>query len=124
MLFRATKKPLYRKIAVETLDYIVREMRDANGGFYCAQDADSEGVEGKYYVWSLDEFSAVAGDDADLVAHYLGITEHGNFEDSNIPNVSRPPEIFCKLEKISAEDLAAKVETAKNASYTRSATNA
>jgi uncharacterized protein len=115
--FQAAKKPLYRKIAEETLDFIVREMRDSNGGFYCAQDADSEGVEGKYYVWSLAEFSAVVGEDADLVAQYLGVTERGNFEESNIPNVSRPPDIFCKLEKISPEDLAAKIEAAKQKLY-------
>src|SRR5215831_7830225 len=115
--FRATKKPLYKRIVEETLDYVVREMRDANGGFYSAQDADSEGVEGKFYVWGLDEFRSVVGNDADLLAHYFGVTEQGNFEDQNILHVSRPPDVFSKLERIAVEDFEAKVERAKQKLY-------
>jgi uncharacterized protein YyaL (SSP411 family) len=111
--FRATKKPLYKQIAEETLDYVIREMRDPNGGFYSAQDADSEGVEGKFYVWDLDEFRRIVGEDAELLAHYFDVSERGNWEHHNILHVSRPPDLFSKLEKISPEDLQTKVAAAK-----------
>src|SRR5438876_1049169 len=65
---RATGKALYKRIAEETLDFVIREMRAPNGSFYSTQDADSEGVEGKFYVWLLDEFSQLVGDDAELLA--------------------------------------------------------
>jgi uncharacterized protein YyaL (SSP411 family) len=110
--YRVTGKPLYRRITEEVLDFIVREMRDANGGFYSTQDADSEGVEGKFYVWDRDEFDAVVGDDAELLAKYFNVTDYGNWEHHNILNVPRPPELFCKLEQISEPELAAKVAAA------------
>jgi uncharacterized protein YyaL (SSP411 family) len=115
---RATNRPLYRRIAEETLDFVLREMRDSSGAFYSTQDADSEGVEGKFYVWSLEEFSEVAGDDAELLAKYFGVTEDGNFEERNILNVSREPELFSKLEKIPIPELESKVEAAKRKLYT------
>src|SRR2546426_8819670 len=114
---RVTEKPLYKRIAEETLDFVLREMRDPNGSFYSTQDADSEGVEGKFYVWSLKEFSEVIGDDAELLAKYFGVTEHGNFEERNILNVSRDPELFSKLEKIPVQELQTKIETAKKRLY-------
>src|SRR2546422_1271892 len=114
---RVTEKPLYKRIAEETLDFVLREMRDPNGSFYSTQDADSEGVEGKFYVWSLKEFSDVVGDDAELLAKYFGVTEHGNFEEKNILNVSRDPELFSKLEKIPVQELDTKIEAAKERLY-------
>jgi len=115
--YRATKKPLYKKIAEETLDYVVREMRDTNGGFYSAQDADSEGVEGKFYIWTLDEFRHAVGEDADLTGHYFGVTSDGNFEHQNILNVSRPPETFSKVEQVPLDVLLAKIDAAKQKLY-------
>jgi uncharacterized protein YyaL (SSP411 family) len=115
--YRAAKKPLYKRITEETLDYVIREMRDSGGGFYSAQDADSEGVEGKFYVWSVDEFRRVVGEDSDLVAHYFDVTEPGNFEHLNILNVSRPPDVFSKVERIPYTELEAKVEDAKRKLY-------
>ena len=114
---RVTEKPLYKRIAEETLDFVLREMRDPNGSFYSTQDADSEGVEGKFYVWSLKEFSDVVGDDAELLAKYFGVTEHGNFEEKNILNVSRDPELFSKLERIPVQELDTKIEAAKERLY-------
>jgi len=110
--WRLTRKPLYRRITEETLDFIVREMRDSNGGFYSTQDADSEGVEGKFYVWDKEDFEETVGEDAELLARYFNVTDHGNWEHHNILNVPRPPETFCKLEKISEEALASKVARA------------
>src|SRR6185437_4439914 len=69
----ATGEPLYRRIAEETLDYVRREMTHPAGGFYSAQDADSEGVEGKFFVWSADEIRAVLGEPEE-VAGTLGMT--------------------------------------------------
>jgi uncharacterized protein YyaL (SSP411 family) len=116
---RVTGQTLYKRIAEETLDFIAREMRAPNGAFYSTQDADSEGVEGKFYVWSLEEFSKVTGDDAELLARYFDVTEHGNFEEQNILNVSREPELFGKLEGVSVQDLERKIEAAKKKLYAK-----
>ena len=96
--YQATKKPLYREIAKETLDYVLREMYDAEkGGFYSAQDADSEGVEGKFFVWSLDEVDRILGrENAEIFCEYYDITESGNFEGENILHVQTPLDIFAK----------------------------
>ena len=116
--YRLTKNVLYRRITEETLDFLVREMRDANGGFYSTQDADSEGVEGKFYVWSLNEFQQVVGSaDAEMLSHYWDVTEHGNWEHNNILNVPRSPDLFCRLEQISEVDLQAKVAAARDKLY-------
>jgi hypothetical protein len=114
---RVTRKPLYRRITEEILDFIVREMRDSSGGFYSTQDADSEGVEGKFYVWDRDEFAEIAGEDAALLERYFNVTEYGNWEHHNILNVPRPPELFCKLERLSEEDLASRVAAARPKLY-------
>ena len=116
---RVTGKSLYKRISEETLDFVAREMRAPNGAFYSTQDADSEGVEGKFYVWSLDEFSSVTGDDAELLARYFDVTKHGNFEELNILNVPREAELFSKLEGISLQELEAKVGAAKKSLYAR-----
>jgi len=89
--YRTTGDQLYKRIAEETLDFIAREMRDSNGAFYSTQDADSEGVEGKFYVWSNDEFRRVVGEDATL-ADYFDVTAHGNWEETNILHVKHPPD--------------------------------
>ncbi|HZT06004.1 MAG TPA: thioredoxin domain-containing protein [Chloroflexota bacterium] len=89
--FQLTGDSEARRIAQETLDFVAREMRDASGGFYSTLDADSEGVEGKYYVWSADEFNAVVGsDDADLVREHFGVTREGNFEGKSILTIATP----------------------------------
>jgi uncharacterized protein len=71
---------LYRRIALETLEYLVREMRDPTGGFHSSEDADSEGVEGKFYVWAHDEVASIAPE----AAGYYGVTPEGNWEGTNI----------------------------------------
>jgi len=76
--------PLYRRIAEETLDYVCREMRHEDGGFYSSQDADSEGEEGKFYVWSSDEVRDVLGNDAPLFMQMYDVTDGGNWEGHNI----------------------------------------
>ncbi|MDR0314323.1 MAG: thioredoxin domain-containing protein [Oscillospiraceae bacterium] len=83
-----TKNQLYREIAEKTADYILREMTHEQGGFYSAQDADSDGVEGKYYVFDYDEIPSVIGDlGGQEFNRYYNITRQGNFEGKSIPNL-------------------------------------
>jgi uncharacterized protein YyaL (SSP411 family) len=86
--WQLTDEPFFRAIAEETLDYVLREMTSPEGGFYSTQDADSEGEEGKFYVWRPEQIRAVLGDEAGvLVAELLGATEQGNFEGSNVLSI-------------------------------------
>jgi len=80
--FQATGKQLYARTAGEILTYVLRDMRDENGGFYTAEDADSEGEEGKFYVWTHDEIERTLGPDrAKAVISLFNVTPAGNFED-------------------------------------------
>jgi uncharacterized protein len=82
--YQALGHERWRDVAERTLDWALGEMRGPEGGFYSALDADSDGEEGKFYVWSAGEFRELAGDE---VADYYGITDAGNFEGANIPNL-------------------------------------
>lgn len=85
--YQYTKKEPYREIAERIMEYVKRELTDSNGGFYCAQDADSEGEEGKYYVFEPKEAIEVLGEeDGRYFNEYFDITSKGNFEGANIPN--------------------------------------
>ena len=87
--YQLTQKPIYGRIAEETLNYVLREMVDPDGGFYSAQDADSEGKEGKFFVWSLGEIEQVLGkEETSLFTHYYDVTASGNFEGHNILHVA------------------------------------
>jgi uncharacterized protein YyaL (SSP411 family) len=80
--FLATGTQRYRRIVQETIEYVLRDLRTADGRAFCsAEDADSEGIEGKFYLWSLDELTEVAGEDAADVVRYFGVTATGNFVD-------------------------------------------
>jgi len=99
--YQYTKNPLYKMVAEQTLEYIRREMTDSEGGFYCAQDADSEGVEGKYYTFTPEEINAILDNkDGSFFCEYFDITKEGNFEGVSIPNLIKAPELKSDNERI------------------------
>lgn len=83
LAFQATKNPLYKQIVFETLEFIEREMTSAEGAFYSALDADSEGVEGKFYVWEKEELQSILKEKFELFADYFNINERGLWEHDN-----------------------------------------
>jgi uncharacterized protein YyaL (SSP411 family) len=89
--YQATGDAFYRRIAEETLDYMLREMRHPDGGFYSTQDADSEGEEGKFFVWTLADVREILRGDALAFSQVFDVTEKGNFEHKNILHVLRQP---------------------------------
>ena len=108
--YQATGDAFYRRIAEETLDYVLRDMTSEEGGFYSAEDADSEGEEGKFYVWTPEELEAALDpDEARLAARYWDVTERGNFEGKNILHVARPPEAVADEFGVSPEELWARI---------------
>jgi uncharacterized protein YyaL (SSP411 family) len=103
--FQLTREPLFERVTRETLEWALRELRQEEGGFASALDADSEGVEGKFYVWQLDEVRAALDPELAAVAiEHFGMSETGNFEGANIPVRATPdPE---RLADIKAQLLA------------------
>jgi uncharacterized protein YyaL (SSP411 family) len=103
-----------RRVATETCDYLLREMRHAGGGFFSSQDADSEGVEGKFFVWSWDELVGVAGED---VATAFGASLGGNWEDTNV--LWRPAPIAAVADELEVDpaELERRVEDARGELY-------
>src|SRR5215210_1285317 len=82
--WQVTGEPLFEQVCRETLDWALRELRGSEGGFMSALDADSEGEEGRFYVWTPGELREVLGNDSDPAIAWFGATEHGNFEGRNI----------------------------------------
>ncbi|MBI1801053.1 MAG: thioredoxin domain-containing protein [Chloroflexi bacterium] len=116
--YQATGKAFYARIATETLDYVLREMTHPQGGFYSTQDADSEGEEGKFYVWSPAEITAVLGaEDARIFAAYYDVDARGNFEGKTILNVPRDEEAVAQSLKIPVERLRAVIAEARPRLY-------
>jgi len=115
----ATGDGLYRRVAEETLDYVRREMTHPGGGFYSAQDADSEGVEGKFFVWSPDEMRAVLGDPAlaRVALAYWGVDDGPNFEGHSILFVPRDPEEVAGTLGLTADELATAIARARGLLY-------
>ncbi|HEX9062716.1 MAG TPA: thioredoxin domain-containing protein, partial [Clostridia bacterium] len=86
--YHATKKDFYKTIAKEISDYVLRDMTSPDGGFYSAEDADSEGIEGLFYVWTPDEIKEVLGEErGEIFCRNYDITFIGNFEGKSIPNL-------------------------------------
>ena len=106
--------PLYRRVVEQTLDYVLREMTHLEGGFYSAQDADSEGEEGKFYLWSYDEMAALVGQpDAELAARHFGVTKRGNFEGKNILHIATEEEDIAASTQCDVTSVRAVLERAR-----------
>ncbi|MBD3347145.1 MAG: DUF255 domain-containing protein [Chitinivibrionales bacterium] len=121
--FQATKKPLYKEIAVDTLNYVLRDMTNSTGGFHSSQDADSEGKEGAFYVWDYNEFVDLLGEEkGSIAADYYSILSQGNFdarephlEGKNIPHITKSKEAIAKKHSIPIHEL----EKVINESHTK-----
>lgn len=105
--YQATRKEKYRRIGEEILFYILREMSHAEGGFYSAQDADSEGEEGKFYLWTKEEIKNILGEEREkLFSAYYGVTPRGNFErGKNILYITSSIEEISREFKLSPSEL-------------------
>jgi uncharacterized protein YyaL (SSP411 family) len=112
--YLATGNPGFKRIAVETLDYVAREMKSPEGGFYSSQDADSEGKEGVFFLWTPEQARAILGDEkGNLFCRHYGITQKGNFEGKNILRVPRPIELAAHSFGLSEERLSEIIEEGK-----------
>ncbi len=98
--YELTGKPLYMQIAKKTASYIMTEMTSPDGGFFSAQDADSDGEEGKFYVFTPDEINKILGDnDGAAFSSYYGISDSGNFEGKSIPNLLNVKELTDRFDQ-------------------------
>jgi uncharacterized protein len=117
--FQVTGDPFHQRIAAEVLDYVLREMTSDEGGFHSATDADSEGEEGKFFVWTPEEIRQAVGDDEEArrFCAYYDIGEAGNFEGRSIPNTPSPlPDVAARL-GISPAELEASLATTRPLVY-------
>jgi uncharacterized protein YyaL (SSP411 family) len=96
--YSITKDARYKKTIEETISFAEAELKDKSGGYYCALDADSEGVEGKFYTWTWEEWVAALGPADAVVAQYFGVQPNGNWEETNILHVAK------SVDKIAAEN--------------------
>jgi hypothetical protein len=113
--YQVTGDAFFKRVAEETYDYILREMTSPEGGFYSATDADSEGEEGKFFVWSMDEIKAILSpQEAALAIDYFGITERGNFEGHNILYAPHNDQAIAKKYDVSLEALHAHLAPIKD----------
>ena len=112
--YQVTDNPLYRRIVEETLEYVQREMTSPEGGFYSAQDADSEGEEGKFFIWLPREITDTLGEEVgEIICRYFGVTPHGNFEGRNILRVAMDAANLAREEGMDAAQFGEMLEGAK-----------
>ncbi len=116
--YQVTGRPLYRRVVVETLDFVTRELRHDEGGFFSSLDADSEGEEGRFYVWRPAEIREALGADATLFMRYYGVSERGNWEGKNILHVPRTLEEAAGGLGLSLAEAEARLGEARRRLYT------
>ena len=111
--YQLTKNNLYRETIIETMEFIKRELLSPEGGFYSALDADSEGEEGKYYVWSKKEIEEILKDEADLFCSFYDVSENGNWEGKNILRSLITISEFSKQKNIEENELINRLKISK-----------
>ncbi len=117
--FQVTGNGSYRQVVIETLDYVLREMTDAGGAFYSATDADSEGEEGKFFVWTPEQVAQALGNEEDsrrFCAAY-DITAQGNWEHKNIPNRMRPLDVIARELHVTIDELRGTMQRGRTLLY-------
>lgn len=118
-MFKISQQPLFATVASETVDYVLKHLTDQAGGFYSTEDADSEGVEGKFYVWTAAEIRNVLGEAAfapafiDLFCELYDVTPAGNFEGSTILNLTQSVESFARHKEMDLQSLQSDIVKAK-----------
>jgi uncharacterized protein YyaL (SSP411 family) len=112
-LWQATGDIEVRRVIDQTIGWLAREMTSPDGGFYSSLDADSEGHEGRYYVWDAGELDTLLGEDAALLRGYWSVTANGNFEGRNILNVPHEPEAFAEAEGVTLPELRTAIDRAE-----------
>jgi len=104
--YQATGSDIYKEAAEKTIEYVLRDMSGVNGGFYSAEDADSEGTEGEFYIWTEDEIKETLGEnDGEIFCEYYGISSMGNFEGKNVLWVQKDIEQFASERSLSASEV-------------------
>lgn len=103
--YQQTQNILYRRTIEQTMDFVCREMLSPENGFYAALDADSEGEEGKFYVWDKKEIENILKEDAALFCSFYDVTEEGNWEEKNILNVKVPLKEFSEKQGLPEEEV-------------------
>jgi uncharacterized protein YyaL (SSP411 family) len=116
-LWQATKNDEVRRVAEESIRWVAREMTSPEGGFYSSLDADSEGEEGRFYVWDEEELDRLLGGDAAVVKSFWGVTRAGNFEGRNILHIPNDPRVVAARNDRTEGDVAAAVDRAKRVLY-------
>ncbi|MDB4913074.1 MAG: N-acylglucosamine 2-epimerase [Gemmatimonadetes bacterium] len=116
-LWQATHNVEIRRVTEETLGWLTREMTSPEGGFYSSLDADSEGHEGRYYVWDAGELDTLLGEDASLVKGYWGVTTEGNFEGRNILFVPNDPSAVADIDGVTEPELRTAIDRAVRILY-------
>lgn len=115
--YQFTGNPFFRQVVEETLDWVLKEMTHEDGGFYSSLDADSEGVEGKFYVWSKAELDTVLGDDSPLFCQLYGVKEAGNWEHTNILHIAADIDTLKTTYKLSEDEIGTKMAAAREKLY-------
>jgi hypothetical protein len=105
---------VFARMAAELIEYVLRDLRDPEGGFHCGEDADSEGAEGTFYVWDAAELESILGaDDAAVVARVFGVTPEGNFEGRNILHLRTEPADVSRFLGMAPDELHARLEACR-----------